>query len=218
MQAVLFDMDGVIYDSEPLHRKMFLETAAGLGCPVSEDYHRALTGCSADEQWRRTAERFGLDLDVQTVAARQMALFRERLPGSGVDSPMPGLVPVLSLLDNHGVLMGVGTSNERATAELVLRVLGISEYFSAVVTGEDVSGCKPAPDIFLEAARRLGVEPGLCLVVEDSANGVAAARAAGMKCVALRNPNSGDQDLSGADRIVESHAELQRLLAEPALL
>lgn len=104
--------------------------------------------------------------------------------------------------------MWVASSSTRIIIDRVLQNLNIQKYFTGVVSGDEVDSSKPAPDIFLLTAEKAGIQASKCLVIEDSENGIIAARTAGMKVVGLLNPNSGNMDLSGADKVVKSHAEL----------
>jgi HAD superfamily hydrolase (TIGR01509 family) len=122
--------------------------------------------------------------------------------------PVPGALDLLGRVADSGRLRAVASSSDGEIVDLVLRRLGIRERFQAVVNGTQVDHGKPEPDIFFEAASRLGVEPARCLVLEDSEAGTRAARAAGMACIGLKNPHSGDQDLSAAHHVVDSLDEV----------
>ena len=107
-----------------------------------------------------------------------------------------------------GYKIGLGSSSVRPMVNNVLTRFGIIEYFDALTTGDEVEHSKPDPTIYLLAAKKLGVNPADCTVVEDAASGVKAAKAAGMQCIAVRNPNSGQQDLSLADKIIDKYEEI----------
>jgi HAD superfamily hydrolase (TIGR01509 family) len=122
---------------------------------------------------------------------------------------MPGLLDLLADFHAHGIRTALASSSMRLVIRTVLDKLDLSASFSPIVSGEDVAQGKPAPDIFLRTADLLEIPPAGCLVIEDSANGVRAAQAAGMRSIGLHNPNSGAQDLSPADWIVDSLGEIR---------
>jgi len=124
---------------------------------------------------------------------------------------IPGVRPLLEELDQMGTLMAVASSSSREIVELILSKLAIRHFFTATVSGKDASQGKPAPDIFLKAAAALGVEPGKCVVIEDSPPGVDGAKKAGMTCIGFANPNSGEQDLTSADLILKDFSPQSRL-------
>ena len=123
--------------------------------------------------------------------------------------PIPGIVELLEELRRQRIAIGLASSSPRSFIEAVLAKFKIREYFACVVSGEEMPAGKPAPDIYLEAARQLHVPPEQCVVLEDSRNGVLAAKRAGMTCIGFANPASGGQDLSAADRIVHAISEIK---------
>lgn len=202
MNAVIFDMDGVLVDSEPIHKEADVETfrTAGLDVPV-----RALqeyAGVGGDRFFSEVLARFGGRGDPAALRAVKNRILAGRLRSAC--PPVPGSRALLDRVASLGWRCALASSSDPQIVGLVLAALGIRERFDAVVTGADVARGKPAPDIFLHAARLVGLPPARCVVVEDSAAGTRAARAAGMGCVGLRNPLSGAQDLSAAHRVVES--------------
>ena len=122
--------------------------------------------------------------------------------------PTKGVIELLKKLKRKGIKLGIASSSHRNLIEYILRRLNIVRLFDFVVSAEDIANSKPNPEIFLRSARGLRVEPVECLVVEDAKLGVEAAKNAGMRVVGYRNPNSGDQDLSRADMIIDDFAKL----------
>jgi HAD superfamily hydrolase (TIGR01509 family) len=125
--------------------------------------------------------------------------------------PISHVERLIRELVEQRVPIAVASSSSPALIEMILTKSNLKSYFSVIVSGEEVSQGKPAPDIFLHAAKELGVSPSVCLVIEDSHHGVKAAKSAGMRCIGYQNLNSGKQDLSCADHIVTSYEELWRL-------
>lgn len=211
MRGVIFDMDGVLIDSEPIHEKVESELFRELGIKISEREHRAYQGTSSIEMWRSVVEGHGLAEDPEALALRQRSRFL-RYFGEGAVAQVPGIRQILDGLSGRATKLALATSSVAAVVNDVLSATGLGSYFSVRVTGDEVLRTKPAPDIFLLAARRLGLNPDACVVVEDSENGVAAAKAAGMTCIGFRNHGSGNPELRAADHRVGSAAELEALL------
>jgi HAD superfamily hydrolase (TIGR01509 family) len=188
IDTIIFDLDGVLVDSEPI---MYASTNAVLFRRDTflerEDYDRC-RGMGEEEFFALLAERFGLD-EAPTVLARERMIDSLNRMAAETLLPMPGALTVLLKLVGEGYRMAVASASRRPHVELVVEKLGIRRLMGAVVCLDDVSRGKPEPDLFLEAARRLGAEPASCLVVEDAVLGVQAARRAGMRAVALPAPD-----------------------------
>jgi HAD superfamily hydrolase (TIGR01509 family) len=199
-------MDGVIVDSEPLHKKTERVTLEPFGVTLTDGELDSYMGTEASLLMTRFIERFHLNVTFDVLYASYKSNLI-RLFGEGVP-PVPGAFPLIRRLAVAGFPLAVGSSSHRELVRLVLFRTGLADCFTAVVSGDDAARSKPHPDIFLEAARRLGVQPARCAVIEDSANGVRAAVAAGMFCVGFRNPKSTGQDLTSADWIVRSMEEV----------
>ena len=213
--AVLFDMDGVLFDSEPIHEQIFSEYAEELGFAFPPEEYVRLIGTSSVSQWRLMKERFGLPGTPQELSDAKMERYKTFLRTASGLAPMPGVPELLAVLRAENVPFALASSNTTDIIEATLSAIGLAPYFSTYVGGNDVAVAKPAPDIFLLAAQRLGANPARCVVVEDSTNGILAARRAGMTAVGFENPNSPGQDLSGAVLRVSTLAGLtpSRLLA-----
>ncbi len=220
LEAVLFDMDGVLIDSEPIHTEMFLSCAVELGCVGAEEDMDAFVGRSAQSLWAHVIDRFGLSGTAQEYTDMQMQRYREHLAANkGRIHPTPGVPELLTELADKGVPAALASSNTRENVDFVLEYFGLDAAFAATVSGDDGLPCKPAPDIFLRAAGLAGASPGGCVVLEDASAGVLAAKNAGMACVGFENPHSGRQDLSLADLRVGTlsaldHAALSGLVSK----
>jgi HAD superfamily hydrolase (TIGR01509 family) len=205
--AVVFDLDGVLVDSEARWdeaRRAVVDAEGGAWRPEAT---RAMMGMSAPEWSRYLHDELGVALappDVSAaVVARMADGYRRELP------LLPGAVEAVRALAARWPL-GVASSANRELIELVLREAGLGGAFAAVVSSEEVARGKPAPDVYLEAARRLDVAPGRCVAVEDSANGLRAAAAAGMAVVAVPNPHfpPGPEALALADAVVATPGDV----------
>lgn len=216
-QAVIFDMDGVLVDSEPLHLEALNEVLAAEGHRLTEAEYLAYVGVA--DEWADLIRRKGLRHAPEHYRERyhQAVLRALRRPLR----PQPGVAALLDGVRARGLKVGLASSSRREWVAATLAALGFADRFDAVVSGEMVSRGKPAPDIFLLAAERLGVPPERCLVVEDAPAGVAAAKAAGMTVVAVRTPYTAGARLDAADLVLESLAgvgleQMEAALAAPS--
>jgi HAD superfamily hydrolase (TIGR01509 family) len=205
IQAVIFDMDGLMIDSEPLHKEAWQVTLRRFGYELDEALFAQLVGLRTREDAVFLREHFRLPVMAEVLARQRNDLFLARLPGRV--KPMPGLRELIAQVRVRGLRSAVATSGERRYVDAVVRELNLDGVFDAFVVAEDVERGKPAPDVYLLAAQRLGLPPAQCLALEDAPNGVLAAKAAGMRCVAVPNEMTRSLDLSAAD------ARLPSLLA-----
>ncbi|MFP4661585.1 MAG: HAD family hydrolase [Halanaerobiales bacterium] len=203
LEAVIFDMDGVIIDSEPIHYQVNKELYDELEIEVTDDEYNNFIGVSNLDHWNYLKERYNIAESVEELIARQTNQNIEHLQGFS-EEPIIGVMQLLEDLELENIRIGLASSSSLRYIKSVLEKFGIDDYFSVMVSGEDVERGKPHPDIFQETARKLKVDPENCVVIEDSQNGVRAAKEAQMKCVGFLNENSGNQDLSLADKLVDS--------------
>lgn len=197
--GVIFDMDGVLVDSEPFIAAAAVRMFAEKGVAVRPADFRPFIGMGEDRFLGGVAEAMGVVLDLPRDKVRTYEIYLELIQGRL--EPLPGVAEFIRRCRSLGMKLAVASSADRMKVEGNLRQLGFSSgTFDAVVVGEDILRKKPAPDIFLEAARRLGLEPGTCLVIEDAVAGVAAAKTAGCHCLGLTTSFPADQlESAGAD-------------------
>ena len=207
LSAVLFDMDGVLIDSQPLHYLGDQQTLAAYGVSASLEEMVPYAGTTNQHRFGLFRERYRLDAPIDEMIARREEIMI-RLVRESSEGPVRGIPELLGLLRKAGIPMAVASSSSYPFIYAVLDKLALRDYFDLIFSGEHVPKGKPAPDVFLETAARLGIPPEECLVVEDSANGVLAAVRAGMRCIGYRNPTSGVQDLSPADRVIDDFTGL----------
>ncbi len=210
IKAFIFDMDGVIIDSEPLHFQTDKMVMRDLGHDIADDELTGFVGVTNPDMWAELIKRYKLDSTVEELLERQ-SKYKTELFGQDELQAISGIAELIDDLKSRGIYVGLASSSSREFIEMVLKGLHIYHNFDVVISGEEVANSKPAPDIFLKAAEALKVAPADCLVLEDSGNGVKAAKAAGMKCIAFKNPNSGNQDLALADITVDTLEELNYL-------
>ena len=213
IEAVVFDLDGVLIQTEELWDEVREGLARAGDGRYGEEEQRAMMGMSSPEWSRYMHEHVGLPASPDEIMAevvRQMAgRYREQLP------LIDGAVEAVERLAARWPL-GVASSSNRELIDLVLELSGLDRYFQATVSSEEVARGKPAPDVYLEACRRLGVEPSRAAAVEDSHAGLASAKAAGMRVVAIPNPSfpPGDDALAEADVVLRSLDELDQEAVE----
>lgn len=202
IDAVIFDMDGVLIDSEPLHFESDRLTIQEYGSEISDEVMIAYVGATGEKFWSDMKPIYGITDSLEVLLQKQKA-HKEQLFSQSLQS-IAGIPQLLSALQAQGKGLAVASSSPRYFIDMVLDGLGLRQFFPVIVSGDDISNCKPAPDIFIKAAEQLGVSADNCVVIEDSGHGVTAAKAANMRCIGLITPNSGPQDLSPADIIIES--------------
>ena len=215
IEAVVFDLDGVLVDTEELWDEARRQIAEERGGRWREDAQRAMMGMSSKEWSRYMHDEIGVpdppEMINAEVVRRLEELYRERLP------LIPGALDAVRRLAARWPL-AIASSSNRPIIDLFLELTDGAGLFRATVSSEEVGRGKPAPDVYLEAARRLEVDPPRCAAVEDSENGIRSAAAAGMKVVAIPNRvfPPGDEALSLAAVIVASLDELHTTLVEKA--
>lgn len=206
VKAVLFDMDGVLLDSEPFHDETNLVLLRKYGVEADKSVTNPYIGRTSLELWMALKERFHLPATVEELIEEQWATNIRNLPSSGIGRS-EGLDALLAFLSENGIRSTVASSSRRGFVEVVLDHLKLSSYMEGYTCGEEVKKSKPEPDIFLLAAGKLGVLPEECVVIEDSTAGVRAGLAAGMFTIGYINPTSDGQDVTPADQVVRHLAD-----------
>jgi HAD superfamily hydrolase (TIGR01509 family) len=203
LEALLFDMDGTLSDTDPIHRQAMVETFAARGVGVSdEDFHRHVSGQSNDAIFARFFPTLSEE-ERRRLADEKEALYR-RLTARM--TPMPGLERLIGWAKARGVACALVTNGPRPNVEHTLKVLGLTDSFDALVLGEDLPRAKPDPMPYLDALRRLGVAAERAMAFEDSAPGVTAALAAGVFTVELTGPSRSAGLGVGAHLVVPDFA------------
>lgn len=208
--AIIFDMDGVLVDSEPLAMEAMRRVMARHGVSYTEADNQEFIGYTTIEECRILKARYGLDAEERELTRQYVDMLRDLVRSR--PRPMPGVPGVLVELRQAGHRMALASSAEPELIATNLAALDIGKLFEVVVSGLEVGRSKPAPDIFLETSRRLGVASGGCLVVEDSRNGLLAAKAAGMTCAVVPCASTRHQDFSEADHRLQALPDLLDLL------
>ena len=202
MRGVIFDWDGVVIDSSAQHEKSWELLAHEIQKPLPPGHFKAGFGKKNQEiipnllRWSNDPE------EIRKLGERKEELYRELVREQGV-AVLPGARELLEALKNASIPRSVGSSTPRSNLDSIFAATGLDRLFDAVVCGDDVANGKPAPDVFLLAAKRLGLAPADCLVIEDAHVGIEAAHRAGMKVLAVATTNSLDE-LGSADSAVPS--------------
>ena len=212
VKALIFDMDGVLVNTEPHHIFLEKKLFAGLKLNITEEEHNTYMGKANDVMWRELKQKYNLPYEVQELAERnkkEIIKFFSELKDIEL---MPGIINILEKLYQKRIPMAVASSSVAETIEIILTRTGLHKYFLYRVNSGLVKRSKPAPDIFLYTADLLSVRPEQCMVIEDSENGIKAAKAAGMFCVAYMGKSSGSQDQSLADECIHDFSQLEAII------
>jgi len=201
IKAVIFDMDGVIVDSEYYHYIVEKRILKKIGIDLSFEEAKKHAGMKTETFFRKILENHKKKADINELVKEKQKLVIDILKKRA--KPIPGSIKLINLLKKNKIKLGIASSGKRERVEIILSKFKIRNKFDVVVTAEDVEHGKPDPEIFLLASKKIGIKPEECIVIEDSTNGVKAAKKAGMKCIGFVSKNSGKQDLSEADIVVD---------------
>jgi beta-phosphoglucomutase family hydrolase len=207
IKAVIFDLDGVLIDSEPLHAIADNQLLKELGTDAPENYFDRYVGWTNAAMWEAIKNDYCITRSIHEIMEMQMPI-KLNLLQEGNHNVIPGIVELLEELKTMHIPVAIASSSPKLFIDAAVEKIGLTQFFAIIISGEEVEKSKPEPDIFLKAAELLNVKPSECLVIEDSKSGTIAAKKAGMKCIGFQNVNSGNQDLSIADFIVTDIKEI----------
>ena len=206
IKAVIFDLDGVMVESEDAHIEAEKQTFLKFGLRISSEELHNYTGTTAKVMFTDLIAKYKLMTTFEEINRQKEKLLLKFLRQDA--EPTKGVLDLVKKLKKKGVQLAIASSSPKKLVDYVLDKLAVRGFFHVVLTAENVEHSKPNPEIFLKAAEKLGVKPSQCLVVEDAKLGVAAAKQAGMKCIGYRNPHSGNQDLSEADIVIDDFTKI----------
>lgn len=208
IQTVIFDMDGVIVDTEPVHYYAYFQHFEELDIEVTEAMFTSFMGNSTRNTFQKLKKIFNLDHDVEDLIQRKRNLFNDAFDSKEDLFLLVGVEKLIRDLHYNGMQLVVASSASKVTIDRVFTRFRLHSYFSHIVSGEDFPKSKPHPAIFEHAAFISQTPIENCIVIEDSTNGILASNAAGIYCVGYDSVNSKMQDLSGANRIIRHFDEL----------
>jgi HAD superfamily hydrolase (TIGR01509 family) len=204
VQAVIFDMDGVIVDSEPYSMRALIDTLRRYGIEPTPDDLRRSYGRRVRDDIADYFARYAVSADVDIAIAHKHARYYHL--AAGHLHPFAGVMALLERIRHHGYRLALASSGDRVKVAFGMQALELNRIFETVITGDDVSHSKPDPEIYLMTAQRLGLPPADCIAIEDAPAGVEAAKRAGMRCIAVTNSVAREQ-LQQADLIVDALAD-----------
>jgi beta-phosphoglucomutase family hydrolase len=206
IRAVIFDMDGVIVESESAHVEAEKQILSKYGITISADELHEYAGTTAKKMFTELIKKYKLKVEVERILLEKEQILFKFLEEDA--QPTKGIMELLVRLKQRNMKLCIGSSSPMKQIEYILKKLNIACLFDFAVGSDNILHSKPDPEVFLKAAAGLGLEPQECLVVEDAKLGVEAAKRAGMKCIGYKNPNSGNQDLSKADIMIDTFSQL----------
>lgn len=208
IQTVIFDMDGVIVDTEPVHHYAYVQHFKQLNIEVSPEMYASFTGNSTKNIYERLKETYNLAQDVQTLVETKRNLFNDAFDSKEDLYLLDGVEDLIKDLYTNGMQLVLASSSANVTIERIFDRFNLHHYFTHKVSGEDFPKSKPHPAIFLKAAELAQTPVENCIVIEDSTNGIQAAKSANIYCVGYDSFHSKLQDYSKADRVITHFNEL----------
>jgi HAD superfamily hydrolase (TIGR01509 family) len=208
IKTVIFDMDGVIVDTEPVHHYAYNEHFKQLNIEITPEIYASFTGNSTKNIFEKLKERFNLEENVQTLVETKRNLFNDAFDKKEDLYLLDGVEDLIKELYQNGMQLVLASSSAKVTINRIFNRFDLHQYFTHIVSGEDFPKSKPHPAIFEHAAFLSDTPRENCIVIEDSTNGILAAKAAGIYCIGYDSVNSKMQDYSKADEVISHFSEL----------
>jgi len=211
--AIAFDMDGVIIDSQPLHYEIDIAVLKACGHHATLETVTPYTGQSNPDRWPKYKQSLALTQSVDELIDLQTR-FQTEIFTNATLAPIDGIPALLQFLNSQNIPCAVASSSSHELINLVLTRCEIGQYFTHLVSGEDVKAGKPAPDIYLKAAKILGLPPEKCIAIEDSPIGILSAKNAGLTCIGYKNPSTHGQDFTHADHVISHYDQCHEIITQ----
>lgn len=208
LKAVLFDMDGVIVDTEPLHRKAYFKMFEDVNINVSEALYDSFTGQATLPICRTLCQHYKLPETPEYLVSTKRKHFKYLFENDSDLALLDGVHNLIKDYHSNGLTLVLASSASMPNINRIFERFDLNKYFKAKISGADLKASKPHPEIFLKAAELAGKHTDQCMVIEDSTNGIEAAKAANIYCVGFKSPHSANQDYSKADRVITSFDEI----------
>lgn len=208
IQTVIFDMDGVIVDTEPVHHYAYNQHFKQLNIEVTLEMYATFTGNSTKNTYEKLKSHFEISESVPDLVEAKRNLFNDAFDSKEDLCLIDGVEDLIKELYHNGMQLVLASSSANVTIDRVFRRFGLHQYFTHLVSGEDFPNSKPHPAIFEHAAKLSQTSVENCIVIEDSTNGIIAAKAAGIYCIGYDSINTKLQDYSKADRVIKDFSEL----------
>lgn len=208
IKTVIFDMDGVIVDTEPVHHYAYNEHFKQLNIEITPEIYASFTGNSTKNIFEKLKAHFNLEQDVQTLVETKRNLFNDAFDKKEDLYLLDGVEELIKELHQNGMQLVLASSSAKVTINRIFNRFDLHQYFTHIVSGEDFPKSKPHPAIFEHAAFLSETPRENCIVIEDSTNGILAAKAAGIYCIGYDSVNSKMQDYSKADEVISHFTEL----------
>jgi len=208
LKAVLFDMDGVIVDTEPLHRKAYHQMFDDVNIKVDTTLYESFTGQSTINICKRLVDHFKLNDSPEYLMGLKRKHYKYLFINDAELALIDGVLKRIKDYHSNGITLVVASSASMNGINEIFERFKLNQYFSAKFSGADLKKSKPHPEIFIKAAKSTGFSKSECMVIEDSTNGIKAAHAAGIFCTAFKSKHSSGQDYSLADKVISNFAEI----------
>ncbi|WP_439151140.1 HAD family hydrolase [Winogradskyella sp.] len=208
LKAVLFDMDGVIVDTEPLHRKAYFRMFSEVDIQVNEELYTSFTGQSTLNICRRIVDFFELKHDAEHLVRLKRKHFKHLFEHDKDLTLIDGVYDRILDYYNNGLTLVVASSASMPNINRIFERFELNPFFQGKFSGADLKQSKPHPEIFIKAAAHTDYSKSECMVIEDSTNGIKAAHSAGIYCIAFKSPHSSGQDYSKADMVISNFKEI----------
>jgi len=208
LKAVLFDMDGVIVDTEPLHRKAYFMMFDTMGISVSEALYTSFTGQSTLNICKKLVTHFKMDQAPEVLVKNKRKHFKHLFENDDSLTLLDGVLDLIKKYHAHGFTLVLASSASMPNIDRIFNRFDLNKYFVAKLSGADLKESKPHPEIFEKAAKAAGALPEECIVIEDSTNGIKAALGAGIFCVGYDSKHSTSQDYTQADVVISNFTEI----------